>query len=211
MSSLSSERDHTMPNSETNSAQPDEAAGFWTVVREDYVAHASDWTRPGFQAVFVHRFGVWRMKVQPKLLRAPLSVLYRALYRSVRNVYGIELPYSVTLGRRVIFEHQHGIVVHGDTVIGDDCVLRQGVTLGIRRMDGLGDAPVLGRGVNVGAGAKVLGRVHIGDGAEIGANAVVLNDVPGGALAVGVPAKIARRSSKSDALEPKTNGAVRSA
>ena len=200
-----------MPNSETNSTRPDEAAGFWTVVREDYAAHASDWTRPGFQAVFVHRFGVWRMKVQPKLLRAPLSILYRALYRSVRNVYGIELPYSVVLGRRVIFEHQHGIVVHGDTVIGDDCVLRQGVTLGIRRMDGLGDAPVLGRGVNVGAGAKVLGRVHIGDGAEIGANAVVLNDVPDGALAVGVPAKIARRSSAKSDAESKANGAVRSA
>jgi serine O-acetyltransferase len=167
------------------------------LIREDFEAHGRDATRPGFQAVAVYRFGVWRMGVEPKALRAPFSVLYRALYRSVRNLYGIELPYSAKVGRRVIFEHQHGIVVHGETVIGDDCIIRQGVTLGIRNMDRLTEAPVLGRGVNVGAGAKIIGNVHIGDGAAIGANAVVLKDVPAGALAIGVPAQ----------LTPRKNGA----
>jgi serine O-acetyltransferase len=116
--------------------------------------------------------------------------VYRTLFRAVRNFYGIELPYTAKVGRRVIFEHQHGIVVHGATVIGDDCILRQGVTLGIRTLDKLEDAPVLGKNVNVGAGAKIIGHVHVGDGANIGANAVVLEDVPAKALAVGVPARI---------------------
>lgn len=130
------------------------------------------------------------MQVQPLLLRAPLSVAYRALYRRMRNVYGIELPYSAHIGRRVVFEHQHGIVVHGNAVIGDDCVVRQGATLGIRSVDRRDDAPILGRAVEIGAGAKILGRVFVGDRASVGANAVVLDDVPAGALAVGVPARI---------------------
>lgn len=168
---------------------------FWAQVKEDYEAHGRDASRPGFQAVLVHRFGTWRMGVEPRVLRAPLSVAYRMLYRAVRNFYGIELPYTVKLGRRVVFEHQHGIVVHGQSVIGDDCILRQGVTLGIRSMDHLEEAPVLGRGVNVGAGAKILGPVRIGDGAAVGANAVVLRDVPAGGLAVGVPAQLVPRRS----------------
>lgn len=138
----------------------------------------------------VYRFGVWRMGVKSKLLRAPLSVLYRMLYRRVRNVYGIELPYSATVGRRVIFEHQSGVVIHGAAVIGDDCVIRQNVTLGIRREDEPDQAPRLSRGVSVGAGAVLLGGIDVGDGASIGANAVVVKDVPAGATAVGVPAKI---------------------
>lgn len=175
----------------------------WELLREDFVAHGRDITRPGFQAVAVYRFGVWRMKVGPKPLRAPLSVAYRALYRTVRNLYGIELPYSAKVGRRVIFEHQHGIVVHGQTVIGDDCIIRQGVTLGIRSMERLAEAPVLGRGVNVGAGAKIIGPVRIGDGAAIGANSVVLQDVPAGALAIGVPAHLVQRTpSEIKALAP---------
>lgn len=178
-----------------SAANPDAAQpGLFQLLREDYEAHGRDWTLPGLQAIAVYRFGVWRMGVKPKLLRAPLSVLYRALYRSVRNFYGIELPYSARVGRRVVFEHQHGIVVHGQAQIGDDCILRQGVTLGIRRLDRLEEAPILGRAVNVGAGAVILGRVHVGDHASIGANAVVLEDVPDGALAVGVPARLAVRS-----------------
>jgi len=163
-------------------------------IREDYHAHGRDWTRPGFHAVAVHRFGVWRMRIRPKWLRAPFSVLYRILFRCVRNLYGIELPYSATLGRRVIFEHQSGIVIHGNATIGDDCIIRQGVTLGNRTLDKPFDAPTLAPGVNVGAGAKILGAVHIGEYAAIGANAVVVRDVPPHALAVGVPARIVHTS-----------------
>ncbi len=158
-------------------------------VREDWTAHQRDWTRPGFRAVAVCRFGQWRMRVRWKPLRAPLSLLYRALFRRCRNVYGIELPYSVQLGRRVVIEHQGGIVVHGAARIGDDCVLRQGVTLGNRHRDRPDEAPVLGCRVNVGAGAKLLGAIHVGNEAVVGANAVVLDDVPASATVVGVPAR----------------------
>jgi len=171
------------------------------LLREDYVAHGSDGTKPGFRAIAVYRFGVARMQVQSSALRAPLSVLYRFLFRAVRNFYGIELPYTAQIGRRVVFEHQHGIVVHGAVTIGDDCIIRHGVTLGIRNMDKLDEAPILGRGVNVGAGAKILGKVVVGDGADIGANAVVLQDVPAGAIAVGVPATIVERESQNGAAE----------
>lgn len=159
-------------------------------VGEDWQTHGRDWTLPGFRAVAVHRFGNWRMGIGPKLARAPFSVLYRMMFRMVRNRYGIELPYTAQVGRRVVFEHQHGIVIHGHAQIGDDCVIRQQVTLGNRHLGQPGDAPRLGRGVNVGAGAKILGAVTIGDDASIGANAVVLHDVPAGASAVGVPARV---------------------
>ena len=160
------------------------------LIAEDYQANGRDWTKPGFRSLAVYRFGVWRMGIRSKILRAPFSMLYRCMFRRCRNVYGIELPYSVKVGRRVVIEHQHGIVIHGNSVIGDDCHIRQGVTLGNKSLDAPFDAPTLGNNVNVGAGAKILGKITIGDGANIGANAVVLKDVPAGALAVGVPARI---------------------
>jgi len=164
--------------------------GLWAQIREDWDAHGRDWTKPGFRVVAAHRFGNWRMKIRPKLLRAPFSILYRMMFRRCRNVYGIELPCTVKLGRRVVFEHQSGIVIHGNCVIGDGSIIRQGCTLGNRSLDRPADAPVLGHRVNVGAGAKILGAVRIGDDAAVGANAVVLIDVPDGASAVGIPAKI---------------------
>jgi serine O-acetyltransferase len=166
------------------------------LIREDWIAHGRDWTSPGFRAVAVCRFGQWRMRIQPKLLRAPFSILYRALFRRICRNYGIELPYTVTLGRRVVFEHQSGIVIHGNCVIGDDCVIRQGVTLGNKSVATRFDAPRLGNRVDVGAGAKVLGAVSVGDDAMVGANAVVLCDVPSGATAVGVPARIVKRAAR---------------
>ena len=162
----------------------------WEQWRADWRAHGGDWTQPGFRAVAAHRFGVWRMHIKPKFLRAPFSVFYRMMYRHARNVYGIDLPYSVKLGQRVVIEHSSGIIIHGNAEIGEDCILRQGVTLGNRYLDKPFDAPHLGKRVNVGAGAKILGAVQIGDDAQIGANAVVLCDVPAGATAVGIPARI---------------------
>lgn len=167
--------------------------GLWQEIREDWLAHGRDWTRPGFRAVAIYRFGNYRMRVKLKILRAPLSLLYRALYRRARNVWGIELPYGARIGRRVVFEHQHGIVIHGNAEIGDDCIIRQGVTIGNRSLEARFDAPKLGKRVNVGAGAKILGAVTIGDDAAIGANAVVLSDVPAGALVTGIPARTVSR------------------
>ncbi len=162
----------------------------WQQIQEDWVAHGQDWTKPGFRAVAVQRFGVWRMNIHPKVLRAPFSLLYRSLYRKVRNTYGIDLPYTVKLGRRVVIEHQGAIIVHGHCTLGDDCIIRQGVTLGNRHLDRPLEAPQLGDRVNVGAGAKILGGVTLGDDVNIGANAVVLADISASKTAVGIPAKI---------------------
>lgn len=166
------------------------ALGLWQQIKEDWIAHGRDWTKPGFRAVAVQRFGAWRMQVEPKLLRAPLSILYRSLYRKVRNTYGIDLPYTVKLGRRVVIEHQSAIIIHGYCTIGDDCIIRQGVTLGNRYLEKPLDSPQLGDRVNIGAGAKILGKINLGDDVNIGANAVVLSDIPAGKTAVGIPAKI---------------------
>ncbi|MEG3879603.1 serine O-acetyltransferase [Microcoleus sp. herbarium7] len=174
------------------------ALGFWQQLKEDWIAHGRDWTKPGFRAVAIQRFGVWRMTLEPIILRAPFSILYRALFRKVRNTYGIELPYTVRLGRRVVIEHQSGIVIHGECSIGDDCIIRQGVTMGNRYLDRPFDAPKLGNRVNVGAGAKIFGNVTIGNDANIGANAVVLSDIPPGKTAVGIPAKIINTKPKDN-------------
>lgn len=163
--------------------------GLWALIKEDWEVNGKDWTKPGFRALAVYRFGVWRMTIRNKLLRAPLSVIYRWGFRRVRNRYGIEFPYSIQAGRRIVIEHQSAIVIHGNVVLGDDCIIRQGVTIGNRHPSEPFGAPKLGRGVNVGAGAKLLGAISIGDFANIGANAVVLKDVPENVTVVGIPAR----------------------
>lgn len=165
----------------------------WRTLREDYAAHGRDSTLPGFRALAYHRLGVWRLGIRPRLLRAPLTLIYRHLYRRARNRYGIELPHSVVIGRRVRIEHQGGIVVHGSAVIGDDVIIRQGVTIGNRHLDRPDDAPVIGNRVNIGSGAVILGAITVGDDVSIGSNAVVLDDVPAGSTVVGPRAAIRTR------------------
>lgn len=163
---------------------------FLNQINESWIAHGRDSTRPGFRAVLICQFGKWRMKIKYKLIRAPFSIVYRFFYRYIRNHYGIELPYTVSLGARVIFEHQHGIVIHGNAIIGSDTIIRQGVTIGNRYISAPDEAPTIGDRVDIGAGAKILGAISVGNDVAIGANAVVLNDIPDRATAVGIPAKI---------------------
>jgi serine O-acetyltransferase len=99
---------------------------------------------------------------------------------------GADVPLNCKLGGGLLMPHPNGIVIHPDAVVGPNCLIFQQVTIGIRD----GGVPCIGGQVNIGAGAKLLGRLSIGDHATIGANAVVLNDVPQGATAVGVPAKL---------------------
>ncbi len=171
---------------------------FWELIREDYDAHRRDWRSPGFRAVAVHRFGNWRMGVRNPFLRAPLSMIYRALYRRGRLRGGIEVPYTAPLGRRVVIDHHSGIVLNGRVRIGNRVRIRQNTTIGVKSIDDL-RAPVIGDDVDIGAGAVILGEVHVGDGAVIGANAVVLQDVPAGAVAVGVPARVVAADSRGRA------------
>lgn len=167
--------------------------GFWGLVREDFVANGRKLSSPGFRALVVHRFGNWRMGVRPIALRAPLSVLYRMLHRRIRNHYGIEMEFSVKVGRRLAIDHQSGIVISGFAEIGDDCRIRQNTTIGVKGLCDTFAVPRIGSRVDIGAGAVILGRIEVGDDAVIGANAVVLRDVPAGATAVGVPARIIER------------------
>jgi serine O-acetyltransferase len=159
-------------------------------LKEDWEANDRDWSRAGLQALAVHRFGVWRMGIGPRLARLPFTMLYQALSVATRNVYGVELPYTAKIGRRLRIEHQGVVVVHTRAVIGDDCRLHQGVTLGAHERDGVLGIPTLGNRVYVGANASIIGGVHVGDGARIGAGAVVVDDVPPGATVVGVPARV---------------------
>lgn len=163
------------------------------IIKEDWVSHGRDWTKPGFRALAIYRFGVWRMTFRFKVIRAPLSIVYRFFFRYARNNYGIELPYSASIGNRVVFEHQHGIVVHGNAKIGNNCIIRQGVTIGNRYMDKPFEAPSIGNNVNIGAGAKILGKLNIADNVNVGANAVVTIDVPANATVLGIPAKILKK------------------
>lgn len=160
--------------------------------REDWQTHQRDIWRQGFWAMTVYRFGRWRYRIRPAWLRKPFSLIYKLLRLSIHILTGIDLPCECEVGRRLCIEHFGGIVVSGDATIGDDVVLRQGVTIGLRRTNERG-SPRIGSRVDIGAGAKILGPITIGDGATIGANAVVIRDVPPGALAVGIPARIILR------------------
>lgn len=158
------------------------------LLAEDFRTHDNDPLQPGFWAVAVHRFGNWRMDVKPKVARAPLTVLYRALYTGVNWAWGIDLGYTVKLGRRVRIWH-HGGIVLGARSIGDDVQIRQNTTLGVLSTSDLEGKPTIEDRVDVGAGACVLGDVTVGHDTVIGANSVVVKDVPPSSTVFGVPAR----------------------
>lgn len=158
-------------------------------LREDWHTSEGDIFRQGLWVMVVYRFGRWRYGLRSYLIRQPFSLLYKILKIVVQISTGIDLPCEVTLGRRLRIDHFGGVIVSGDTVIGDDVVIRNGVTIGLRRT-GVRGAPIIGNRVDIGTGAKILGTITIGDDVAIGANAVVLKDVPANSIAVGVPAKI---------------------
>lgn len=137
----------------------------------------------------VYRFGRWRYKIKKLLVRKPFSMVYKILYKIIQVITGIELPCEVEVGKNFRIDHFGGIVISGFARFGDNCVIRNGVTVGLRRVDDP-VAPRIGNNVDIGAGAKVLGNIAIGDNVSIGANAVVLDSVPSNSIAVGIPANI---------------------
>lgn len=150
---------------------------------------------PGLHALWVHRVShaIW--------LKGHYLVA-RLLSQLSRAVTGVEIHPGATIGRRFFIDHGMGVVIGETTEIGDDVMLYQGVTLGGRSLEKVKRHPTLEDGVVVGSGARVLGAVTIGKGAQVGANAVVVRDVPPGAVVVGVPGRIRERGSV-EISEPK--------
>ncbi len=147
--------------------------------------------------MLVYRFGRWRYGIGSRAVLLPFSLCYKVLKFFSEMLLGTELPCEALVGRRLVIEHIGGIVVSGDSVFGDDCILRNGVTVGLRNR-GVRGSPHIGNRVDIGAGAKLLGPIRIGDDTAIGANAVVLCDIPANSIAVGIPARILPR--KTDAV-----------
>lgn len=144
-------------------------------------------TYPGLHAVMMHR-------VSHALWHAGFKWLARFFSNIARLFTGIEIHPGARIGRRFFIDHGMGVVIGETAVIGDDCTLYHGVTLGGTSWQKGKRHPTLGRDVVVGAGAKVLGPIEIGDGARIGSNAVVVKTVPPGATVVGIPGRIIERS-----------------
>ena len=131
--------------------------------------------------------------------RSPLARKVAVLrHRFWSVVTGCELPLNGHLGKGLRLPHPLGIVIHPEAVVGENCLIMHNVTLGSRGGGGSAgrDVPVLGRGVDVGPGAQILGGVTIGDGAQVGANAVVTSDVPARAVAVGIPARVVKTDAR---------------
>jgi serine O-acetyltransferase len=148
-------------------------------------------TYPGFHAVLAHRISHW-------LWQRELKWLARVNSNLARWLTGIEIHPGAHIGRRFFIDHGMGVVIGETAVIGDDCTLYHGVTLGGTSWQKGKRHPTLGRDVVVGAGAKVLGPIEIGDGARIGSNAVVVKAVPPGATVVGVPGRAIEREMDAD-------------
>ncbi|MCX8086720.1 MAG: serine O-acetyltransferase [Rhodocyclaceae bacterium] len=184
-------------------ARPDPPPGLFAMLREDVAcifgrdpAARSTWevltTYPGLHALFLHR-------IAHRLWRAGWRYPARLLAFLARMLTNIDIHPGATIGRRFFIDHGAGVVIGETAEIGDDVTLYHGVTLGGTTWNKGKRHPTLGDGVVVGAGAKILGAIVIGANARIGANSVVVKDVPPGRTAVGIPARLVGERSRAAA------------
>jgi serine O-acetyltransferase len=153
-------------------------------------------TYPGIHAIFFHR-------IAHKLWKIKLFWLGRSISHLARFLTGIEIHPGAVIGRRFFIDHGMGVVIGETSIIGDDCTLYHGVTLGGTSWKQGKRHPTLKNNVVIGAGAKVLGPITIDTGAKIGSNAVVVKDIPKNAIAVGIPARLVNdKGTKISAFRP---------
>jgi serine O-acetyltransferase len=170
----------------TTSKTSDEPS-LWVYIREDKYINGP--LKPGFHALLMYRIGRWAAE-RPRRRWVFMRVAATMGF-FVRNFYGIELYSSSEIGRRLYIAHQGTIALHPNCKIGDDCVIRQGSTIGAsEERVPEEEAPILGDNVQVGAGAMVLGKIRIGNNVRIGPNAVVMTDVPDNSTVMPPPSRI---------------------
>ena len=165
-------------------------------LKNDLIIYNGNRFSAGYMVMRVYRFGNWRYRIKNKILRKTFSLIYKIWHRRIIEKTGIELPCETVIGRNFRIDHQNGIVISGYATFGDNCVIRNGVTVGLKNVEEP-KAPRIGNNVNIGAGAKVLGDIIIGNNVTIGANAVVITDLPDNCVAVGVPARIIMKDNGS--------------
>jgi serine O-acetyltransferase len=166
-------------------SRPASELGLMELLREDKASHQKPLLRPGFHAMVMYRLGRWAA-ASPS--RKPFLRLARLLRLFVRNFYGIEMYWEADIGRRLVIAHQGAMVIHQFCTIGDDCIIRQGVTIGTAELYDP-DGPTLGNNVDIGAGAAIIGKVRVGNNVRIGPNAVVVTDVPDGSTVFAAPSR----------------------
>lgn len=140
-------------------------------------------TSPGLHAIWIYRVAhrVWNLK---------LRILARVLSNWAKFWTGIEIHPGAIIGKRFVIDHGVGIVIGETAIIGDDVLMYHGVTLGGKTLDPVKRHPTVGNKVTLGAGAKLIGNITIGDGCAVGANAVVTKNMPAGTVAVGFNARL---------------------
>lgn len=163
-------------------ADPDYLSDLARYPRRPFLKEQSVW------AIWVYRFGRRLLLQNPSTMRSIKLRIYWGMFRFIETTTGISISVDARIGPGLRIYHFGNIFVHSDAVIGRNCTLRQGVTIGSVDTGGL--APKIGDEVEFGAYAQAIGNIRIGSGAKIGAMSLVMSDVPAGGTAIGVPARI---------------------
>lgn len=158
-------------------------------LRRDFRRHESSILNPALWAVLNYRFGRWVLTLRPAPIRFLASVIYGVNKYIILYTGNIRLHRKTKIGENLQLVHIGNILIHPNSIIGDRCRIQHNVTLAAN-MDKNDGAPIIGNDVFIGTGATILGDITIGDGARIAANSLVITNVPPGATAIGVPARI---------------------
>ena len=175
------------PNPGVHNQNPSDI-NFFKLIAEDFHTHDNNLFEPGFMAISIHRFGNWRMDIRLRLIRLPFSLLYQVLHTFMKWFFGIDLEYSVKLGRRIRIWHHGGMFI-GAVSIGNDVTIRHNTTMGVAHQDDKWKKPIIEDRVDIGAGVCILGDVTVGHDSVIGANSVVVRSFPPESTLFGVPAR----------------------